>query len=74
MQTRTDQTDAARGFDAVSESRRWKETVAAMTVGMTASERMAWFRRQSSVASIRANAEAADPSLLVREEPAPGTT
>jgi hypothetical protein len=37
----------------VAESRKWKESVAAMTAGMSLAERMAWFRGQSSVAAIR---------------------
>lgn len=74
MRTRTNQTDQDRGFDAVKESRRWKEAVAALTAGMTVAERMAWFRRQSSVPSIRAKADFADTSLFVREESRPETT
>lgn len=47
------QSNSQRGFDAVAESRRWKEVVAAETAGMSIRERMAWFRRQSSVPAIR---------------------
>ena len=32
---------AKRGFDAVAESRRWKEAVSAETAGMSIGERMA---------------------------------
>lgn len=53
MQTNPSKTEPTRGFDAVAESRRWKETVAKATAGMSITERMAWFRRQSSVAAIR---------------------
>ncbi len=40
-------------FDAVAESRKWKEAVARITARMTMGERMAWFRSQSSVPAIR---------------------
>jgi len=53
MQTTPSKTETKHGFDAVAESRRWKETVAATTAGMSIAERKAWFRRQSSVAAIR---------------------
>ncbi len=53
MQTNPSKTETQRGFDAVADSRRWKEAVAAATAGMSITERMAWFRRQSSVAAIR---------------------
>ena len=43
------QSNSQRGFDAVAESRRWKKDVAAETAGMSIRERMALFRRQSSV-------------------------
>ena len=44
-------------FDAVAESRKWKQTVAETTAGMTIAERMAWFRSQSSVTAIRSRAK-----------------
>jgi len=53
MQTTPSMNEPKSGFDAVAESRRWKEAVAAATAGMSIAERMAWFRRQSSVAAIR---------------------
>ncbi|MDP1589253.1 MAG: hypothetical protein Q8M07_16000 [Prosthecobacter sp.] len=59
MQTKPSKTEPQRGFDAVAESRRWKEAAAAATAGMSITERMAWFRRQSSVAAIRNQAGAA---------------
>jgi hypothetical protein len=52
MQTKPNKTSLPV-FDAVAESRKWKESVAAMTAGMSLAERMAWFRGQSSVAAIR---------------------
>ncbi len=46
-------TEPIPGFDAVAESRKWKESVALQTAGMSMTERMAYFRRHSSVAAIR---------------------
>ena len=69
MPAKNSQTEPERGFDAVAESRRWKEAVAAETAGMSMSERMAWFRRQSSVPAIREQAQAATGDLVLREEP-----
>lgn len=59
------------GFDAVAESRKWKEAVARETAGMSIAERMAYFRRHSSVAAIRRRASSTEPaeSCVVREEP-----
>jgi len=65
----TKNSQAPRGFDAVAESRRWKEAVAAETAGMSTSERMSWFRRQSSVPAIRNQAQPTAVELLLREEP-----
>lgn len=45
------------GFDAVAESRKWKQAVSDATAGMSISERMAWFRSQSSVPAIRSRAK-----------------
>jgi hypothetical protein len=55
MQTNSSPIDSKRGFDAVAESRRWKEAVA--TSGMSITERMVWFRSQSSVPAIRSKAK-----------------
>ena len=59
MQTKSSKTETGRGFDAVAESRRWKEAVAEATAGMSMGERMAWFRRQSSVSAVRDKAKSA---------------
>lgn len=67
MPTKTSKTE--RGFDAVAESRRWKEIVAGATAGMSIAERMAWFRSQSSVAAIRNRTHPAAEPLLLREDP-----
>lgn len=62
--------ESDRGFDAVAESRRWKEAVARETQGMTAAERMAYFRSHSSVPAIAARENhREDTSCIVREEP-----
>lgn len=57
MPTKTSKTKPAV-FDAVAESRQWKQTVAETTTGMSIAERMAWFRSQSSVPAIRSRAKA----------------
>lgn len=57
MQTKPNKTKPT-AFDAVAESRKWKETVADTTAGMSIAERMAWFRSQSSVPAIRSRAKA----------------
>ena len=71
MPTTNSQSESGRGFDAVAESRRWKEAVSAETAGMSIPERMAWFRRQSSVPAIRESAEPAATESVLREEPPP---
>lgn len=68
MPTKNSRIESRRGFDAVAESRRWKEAVAAETAGMSVSERMAWFRRQSSVPAIRNQAQPVAEELMLREE------
>ena len=69
MPAKNSQSENERGFDAVAESRRWKEAVAAETAGLSMSERMAWFRRQSSVPAIRERALSTPGELVAREEP-----
>ena len=63
--------EALPGFDAVAESRKWKEAVARETAGMSIAERIAYFRRHSSVEAIRQQASVAESaeSCAVREEP-----
>jgi hypothetical protein len=63
--------EALPGFDAVAESLKWKEAVANETARMTIAERMAYFRRHSSVEAIRQRASALESadSCVVREEP-----
>lgn len=69
MPTNNSEIEEGRGFDAVAESRRWKEAVASKTAGMSISERMAWFRQQSSVSAIRNQKQHAPGDLVLREEP-----
>ena len=71
MPARNSQTESERGFDAVAESRKWKEAVAHETAGMSVAQRMAYFRRHSSVLAIRnrASSEESAESCVVREEP-----
>ena len=57
----------AKAFDAVIESRKWKEAVARETAGMTTEERIAYFSRHSSVSS--GSAQLDEPSCAVREDP-----
>ena len=62
------------GFDAVAESRKWKEAVARETEGMSIEERITYFRRHSSVAAFRhagagGSAQIEEPARVVREEP-----
>jgi hypothetical protein len=71
MPRKQSQNKSARGFDAVAESRRWKEAVSAETAGMGIRERMAWFRRQSSVPAIREQAEPNVGGMVLREDPPP---
>lgn len=72
MATLTTNPEPLPGFDAVAESRRWKEAVARETAGMSIAEWMAYFRRHSSVAAIRSRAkESAFPAAetcILREE------
>jgi hypothetical protein len=51
-------------FDAVAESRKWKEMVAHTTSSMSAIERIAWFRSQSSVYAIRNRADMKSKELV----------
>jgi hypothetical protein len=41
-------------FDAVAESRRWKETVARKTGGMTTGQLLAFFNRDKAVSRMQA--------------------
>jgi hypothetical protein len=56
----------ATAFDAVAESRKWKEAAARETAGMTAAERIAYFSKHPPAASV---SEKDDATSIVREEP-----
>jgi len=61
------QIDGSKGFDADSESRLWKEMLAAETAGLDIAERISWFRLRSSVSAIRKQAENAN--FMLHENP-----
>ena len=52
-------------------TRYGKAPVSAGTAGMSIGERMAWFRRQSSVSAIRNQAQPATGEMVLREDPPP---
>ncbi|MEQ1860742.1 MAG: hypothetical protein ABMA13_12480 [Chthoniobacteraceae bacterium] len=56
----------AKAFDAVKESRKWKEAVAREIEGMSAAERVAYFQRHSSV-------ETAESCVVREDAPKPQT-
>lgn len=57
----------AKAFDAVVESRKWKEAVARETAGMTAAERIAYFKSHSPAS--RAADKEDDATCVVLEDP-----
>ena len=62
----------AKTFDAVIESRKWKEAVARKTEGMSREERIAYFNSHSSVAAIPdadGSEQVEEPTCVVREDP-----
>ncbi len=67
MPMKNNPSESERRFDAVAESRRWKQAVAAATADMSMSERMAWFRRQSSVPAIREQAQSTPGAPVLRD-------
>ena len=56
-------------FDAVTESRRWKEAVSRQTEGMTRAEVLVFFNQQRSLAALEVAGKTAEASCIVREEP-----
>ena len=54
-------------FDAVTESRRWKESVARETEGMTRAEVLEFFERQRSLAALEGAGQILEESCVVRE-------
>ena len=60
-------TTKKKNFDAVLESRRWKESVARKTEGMSRAELLEFFN-SARTASVRQQ-ETPEGTLVVREEP-----
>ena len=60
-------TTKKKNFDAVLESRRWKESVARKTEGMSRAELLEFFN-SARTASVRQQ-ETAEETLVIREEP-----
>ena len=58
---------AKKNFDAVLESRRWKESVARKTEGMSRAELQEFFN-SARTASVRQH-ETVEGTLILREEP-----
>ncbi len=58
-----------RRFDAVSESRRWKEAVAHQTKGLPRDEVLAFFKKDRALTALRQMRESAAESSKVQEAP-----
>ena len=56
-------------FDAVAESRRWKEAVSRQTAGMTREQVLAFFNKDRAIAALEAMRDADEETCVVREEP-----
>jgi hypothetical protein len=56
-------------FDAVAESRRWKEAVSRETEGMTRDQVLALFNKDRVIAALGTTRQAEEPTCIVREEP-----
>ena len=59
-------TTKTKSFDAVTQSRRWKEAVMRQTERMTREEALAFFGKAAALAALRS---AEQESCGVREEP-----
>jgi hypothetical protein len=59
-------TTKTKSFDAVAESRRWKEAVARRTQGMTREQVLGFFSKERALAAMR---KVTGESCIVREEP-----
>ena len=55
-------------FDAVAESRRWKEAVSHETEGMTREQVLAFFNKDRVIAALGTIRHADDSACIVREE------
>ena len=56
-------------FDAVAESRRWKEAVSRQTAGMTREQVLAFFNKDQAIAALETMRDADEETCVVREEP-----
>ena len=56
-------------FDAVAESRRWKEAVSHQTAGMTREQVLAFFNKDRVIAALSKTRHADAPARIVREKP-----
>ena len=56
-------------FDAVAESRRWKEAVSRQTADMTREQVLAFFDKARVIAGLQKMRDAGEPTCVVREDP-----
>jgi hypothetical protein len=61
----TTNSDSIPGFDAVAESRKWRETTSRLLHSMSREERLAYLNRARECYLVERNAE----SSVIREEP-----
>ena len=71
MASPTTKSDAIPGFDAVAESRKWREATSLLLNSMSREERLAYLAaaRERYLAARAADAEGVEESSIVREEP-----
>ena len=62
-------TITTKTFDAVAESRRWKEAVSRQTAGMTREQVLAFFNKDRAIAALETMRDADEETCVVREEP-----
>ncbi len=62
-------TTKTKTFDAVAESRRWKQSVARETEGMSCEQVLAYFNKGRVIAALASLRQADAPPLVACEEP-----
>ena len=62
-------TTKTKTFDAVAESRRWKEAVSRQTAGMTREQVLAFFNKERAIAALEMMRHADEETCRVREDP-----
>ena len=62
-------TTKTKTFDAVAESRRWKEAVSHQTAGMTREQVLAFFNKDRVFAALGTIGHQVEPTCILREEP-----